>query len=253
MRCTQVLRRKGLSQSLVGLVMAGLLLGGCQQSPSADLEAQVLEILRENPEVILESVQAYQQQQQQSQQDSRNEVVQQMRQSPAEFIGDSPQKGAEAQEIVMLEFSDFQCPFCARASGTVTEFIEKHGDRVTLVFKHLPLVSIHPQALPAARASWAAQQQGQFWEYRRALFENQDRLGDALYVELAQELNLDMEQFEGDRTSDASITAVQTDLELADQLGLTGTPAFFINGEAFTGAVSLEEMESVLEQVTAQQ
>ncbi|TVR07087.1 MAG: disulfide bond formation protein DsbA [Phormidium sp. GEM2.Bin31] len=249
---TQRVRVNGLSQSLLGMLMVALLLSGCQQAPSGDLEAQVLEIIRENPEVILESVQAYQQEQQRSQQESRGAVVQQMRENPAQFIGESPVKGAAAQEIVMIEFSDFQCPFCARASGTVAEFIEEHGDRVTLVFKHLPLVSINPQSLPAARASWAAQQQGQFWEYHQALFENQERLGESLYLEIAEDLNLDLEQFERDRESEAAIAAVQTDLELADQLGLTGTPTFFINGESFTGAVPLEEMEAVLAQVTGE-
>ncbi len=240
------------SRSFAGVLMLAIVLSGCQQSPSGNLEAQVLEIIRENPEVILESVQAYQQEQQRSQQESRGAVVQQMRENSAQFIGDSPVKGAAAQDIVMIEFSDFQCPFCARASGTVAEFIEKHGDRVTLVFKHLPLVSINPQSLPAARASWAAQQQGQFWEYHQALFENQERLGESLYLEIAEDLNLDLEQFERDRQSEAAIAAVQTDLELADQLGLTGTPTFFINGEPFTGAVPLEEMEAVLAQVTGE-
>ncbi len=249
---TQRVRVNRLSQSLLGMLMVALVLSGCQQAPSGDLEAQVLEIIRENPEVILESVQAYQQEQQRSQQESRGAVVQQMQENPAQFIGQSPVKGAVEQEIVMIEFSDFQCPFCARASGTVAEFIEKHGDRVTLVFKHLPLVSINPQALPAARASWAAQQQGQFWEYHQALFENQERLGESLYLEIAEDLNLDLEQFERDRESEAAIEAVQTDLELADQLGLTGTPTFFINGESFTGAVPLEEMEAVLAQVTGE-
>ncbi|MDC0832232.1 disulfide bond formation protein DsbA [Leptolyngbya valderiana BDU 20041] len=218
---------------------------------SEDLEAQVLQIIRNNPEVILESVQAYQQQQQETAQEARRAVVAEMASDPASVIGDSPVKGAESREIVMVEFSDFQCPFCAKAHDTVKAFMEKNGDRVTLVYKHLPLVSIHPQALPAAQAAWAAQQQGQFWAYYDALFENQDRLGDDLYVEIATDLGLDLEQFDRDRNSDESLQAVQADLELADELGLNGTPAFFINGEGLSGAVELAEFEAVLERVTA--
>lgn len=245
----------------LALLCASVTLASCSTSAqsndspavSEDFEARVLEVLRDNPEVILESVQAYQQQQQAEQQQARQAVVQEMVQDPAAFIGDAPVKGADSQEIVLLEFSDFQCPFCARASDTVDEFMAKHGDRVTLAYKHLPLVAIHDEALPAARAAWAAQQQGQFWDYHDALFANQDRLGEALYVEIAEDLELDMEQFDGDRESEAALEAIQSDLEMADRLGLNGTPAFFLNGEPFSGAVNLAEMEAVLERAIARQ
>lgn len=216
-----------------------------------DFEAQVLQVLRDNPEVILESVQAYQQQQERAQTESRQAAQRELAESPAEAIGDSPVKGAEAQELVLIEFSDFQCPFCARAHETVNEFMAEYGDRVTLTYKHLPLVAIHDQALPAARASWAAQQQGEFWAYHNALFENQDRLGEELYAEIAEDLELDMEQFNRDRESDAAVEAIQKDLEMADRLGLSGTPAFFLNGEPLTGAVALSDLEAVLEQVSS--
>ncbi|MGC9503613.1 DsbA family protein [Baaleninema sp.] len=256
-----MLRSPKASFGLVGAMLACVALSSCSSpaqsndnaAVSEDLEAQVLQIIRDNPEAILESVQAYQQQQQETAQESRRAVVAEMASDPTSVIGDSPVKGAESREIVMVEFSDFQCPFCAKAHETVNEFMAQYGDRVTLVYKHLPLVSIHPQALPASQAAWAAQQQGQFWEYYDALFENQDRLGEELYVEIATDLGLDLAQFDRDRNSDESLQAIQADLELADELGLNGTPAFFINGEGLSGAVDLAEFEAVLDRVVAAQ
>ncbi|MBO9998421.1 MAG: DsbA family protein [Cyanobacteria bacterium SID2] len=245
---------------LLGVLLACLTLSSCssparssdsQVSVPEDLEEQVLQVIRDNPEVILESVQAYQQQQQDEKQQARQAFLQKMVEDPAFVIGDSPVKGADAREIVMLEFSDFECPFCARAHSTVKEFMAKYGDRVTLTYKHLPLVAIHQQALPASRAAWAAQQQEKFWEYYDALFENQDRLGDELYVEIATDLDLDLEQFDRDRNSDEALRAIQKDLEMADELGLSGTPAFFINGEAISGAVDLSEFEAALDRATS--
>ncbi|NER04425.1 MAG: thioredoxin domain-containing protein, partial [Okeania sp. SIO3C4] len=132
---------------------------------NSELETQVLQIIRNNPEAIIESVQAYQQQQQEQQQASNQEALKQFKTNPQTKIGNSPTFGSTEQKIVLFEFSDFQCPFCSRVQGNLKEFMDKHQDRVTLVFKHLPLVRIHPQAIPAAKASWAAQQQGKFWEY----------------------------------------------------------------------------------------
>ena len=100
--------------------------------------------------------------------------------NPKSAIGDSPSTGSASQQIVLLEFSDFQCPFCARAHDTVKQFMAKNQDKVTLAYKHFPLTSIHPQAMPAAKAAWAAQQQGKFWEYYSALFEGQKQLGDPI-------------------------------------------------------------------------
>jgi len=216
-----------------------------------DLEKQVLEIIRENPEVILESVQAYQQQQQRSQQqqaqEARKTFFKDIKNAPDKIIGDSPTTGAENAKVILVEFSDFQCPFCARAHGTIKQFMEKRGDEVKLVYKHLPLAQIHPQAIPAAEASIAAQKQGKFWEYHDALFENQKRLGEELYLEIARDLNLNISQFNSDRKAAREI--IEKDVALARSLFVNGTPTFFMNEETFSGAVSLSDLEQTLERV----
>ncbi len=240
---------KGSAWGLLSLCL-GLVMSGCSGNASnGDLEAQVLQIIRDNPEVVIESVQTYQQDKQAAEQQAQTDIAQKLLADRDTAIGQSPKTGAEQGEVLLIEFSDFECPFCASAHDVVKEFMAKHDDRVTLVYKHFPLIQIHDQAVPAALASWAAMQQGKFWEYHDALFENQDRLGDELYLEIAQDLKLDLDQFQKDVASEAAATAVQTDLKLAGELGLSGTPTFFMNGQILTGALSLESMEAELEKI----
>ncbi len=229
-----------------------------QQQPDSDtdLEQQVLEIIEQNPEAIVASVQAYQQERQREQAEARAQqqadVIAEVTQDIEALVGDSPRKGAETFELVLIEFSDFQCPFCARAVDTVERFIEDHGDEVMLVYKHLPLVNIHPEALPAAQAAWAAQQQDQFWEYHDLLFENQGQLGDEYYVEAAEELDLDIDQFNEDRSSPAAEEAVAADMDTARQLQIGGTPFFLLNNQALSGARPYEDFEAALEAAKAE-
>ncbi|MGK7909643.1 MAG: DsbA family protein [Synechococcus sp.] len=224
---------------------------GCSAPQSStSLEEQVLDIIRANPDVVLEAVQTYQQEQQvaaASQRLKELEVaLQDLAADPASQIGDSPVKGSDSLQYVLYEFSDFECPFCGRAQPVVAEFLENHPD-VTLVFKHLPLPRIHPQAIPAAQASWAAQQQGKFWEYHDALFANQDRLGEDYYVELAKKMMLDMRKFNRDRA--AADEAIRKDMAWGEELGLRGTPFFTLNGIPLPGAQPLSEFEAALAQL----
>ncbi|MEN9230649.1 MAG: DsbA family protein [Thermostichus sp. DG02_5_bins_236] len=218
----------------------------------ADLEEQVLQIIRNNPKVILEAVQEYQQrqyeEQQQQQQQLSEEFGRQLRDNPRAVIGDSPRMGSDSLKLVLVEFSDFQCPFCARAHDTLKQFMADHGDDVTLVYKHLPLTSIHPEAMPAARAAWAAQRQGKFWEFHDELFANQSQLGDGFYVATAERLGLNVEKFNRDRRSRAAERSIQRDIDMASQLGITGTPYFSLNGFSFSGAQPLQVFEQTLEQ-----
>ena len=241
----------------VGLLLLSLLLGSCSTAARSDsgsaidseLEEQVLQIIRNNPEAILESVETYRAQKQNRTRQARQAFLQKLLDNPASTIGNSPTKGAAEQNIVLIEFSDFQCPYCAKAHSTINEFMAQYGDIVTLTYKHLPLTSIHPEALPAAKAAAAAGEQGKFWEYHSALFERQSEIGEELYVALAEELSLDLEQFDRDRQSPEIEAAISQDRQLADELGLTGTPVFFLNEETLTGAIELTELEAALERV----
>ncbi len=211
------------------------------------LEEQILQVIRAHPDVIVESVDAYQQELQRQRQQAREAFLQEIKTNPQAIIGESPTTGATDAKVVFVEFSDFQCPFCGRAYQTVKEFMAKHADEVTLVYKHFPLVTIHPQALPAAKAAWAATQQGKFWEYQDALFTQQDKLGEDFYLEIAQSLHLDLEQFNRDRA--LADSAIQQDIQVGEKAGVSGTPSFVMNGKAFSGAVQLEEMEKIFAQV----
>jgi len=147
---------------------------------------------------------------------------------------------------VLLEFSDFQCPFCAQAEPTIKEFMAQYEDKVTLVYKHFPLSQIHPHAQSSAEAAWAAQQQGKFWEYHDALFEQQKQLGENLYIAIAEDLNLDLEQFNRDRHSVEAAAAINSDLELAQKVGIRGTPFFALKGQALTLPIQISAMEEIL-------
>jgi protein-disulfide isomerase len=212
---------------------------------SPQLEQQVLEIIRKNPEVILESVEKYQQKQQEKLQQSREEFINDLQSKPKSIIGDSPATGATKSKTVLIEFSDFECPYCAEAHQTLKDLLAKYPDKFTLVYKHFPLFQIHQQALPAAKAAWAAYQQGKFWEYHDALFTNQKKLGETLYLDTAKKLNLNLIKFNSDR--ELANSFIQKDLELARKLGLGGTPSFIMSNENFAGPVKLTEIEYILQ------
>ncbi len=216
----------------------------------SDLEAKVLEVIRKNPQVLVESLQAYQQKQADQQQQAQKAFLEQMKSNPKAVIGDSPTTGAKEQKIVLLEFSDFQCPYCSKAHQTLKQFMTTRQNQVTLVYKHLPLTQIHPEAMPSAKAAWAAGQQGKFWEFHDALFENQQKLGEPLYVATAQALNLDLKRFDQDRNGQAASAAIQKDVELAEKLGVTGTPFVIMNDQVISSGVELDNLEAALKQVS---
>ncbi len=212
------------------------------------LEQQVIEVLRRHPEVLLEVLQKYTIEQEQKQQKIQAEAIKQARKNTKALIGDSPTTGATNRQIVMVEFSDFQCPFCATATKNVKEFMAKHKDQVTLVYKHFPLTEIHPEALPAAGAAWAANKQGKFWEYHDALFANQANLGEILYLETANSLKLDLKKFNADRK--IADNFIVQDYQLGRKLGINGTPTFIMNGEVITGSATLADLEKALAKVS---
>ena len=216
----------------------------------SDLEAKVLEVIRKNPQVLVESLQAYQQKQADQQQQAQKAFLEQMKSNPKAVIGDSPTTGAKEQKIVLLEFSDFQCPYCSKAHQTLKQFMTTRQNQVTLVYKHLPLTQIHPEAMPSAKAAWAAGQQGKFWEFHDALFENQQKLGEPLYVATAQALNLDLKRFDQDRNGQAASAAIQKDVEMAEKLGVTGTPFVIMNDQVISSGVELDNLEAALKQVS---
>ncbi len=137
-------------------------------------------------------------------------------------------------------FSDFQCPFCARAVPVVNELEKELGGDVRLVWKHLPL-PFHANAVPAAVAAEAARQQGKFWEMHDRLFASQAALSEAAYRAAAKELGLDLARFERALKDPSTRARVEEDANAAAAAGVTGTPTFVVNGEPVTGAAGLKD------------
>jgi protein-disulfide isomerase len=167
----------------------------------------------------------------------------------ATLIGTSATKGNPNAQVVLFKFSDFQCRYCAVSAAQMKNFTGNHEDDLLYVYKHFPLNQIHPEATPAAKAAWAAGQQGQFWLYHDGLFAHQDRLGEDLYIELAEAMQLDMEQFNRDRTSPEAEAAIQQDLELAQRLQLRGTPSFIMNDLFIPGGAPPQLFEEIFNRI----
>ena len=242
--------RRHAPRALLALALALMVAGGAVAEQAADkvLEEQILKVIREHPKEIMEAVVGYQRVQAEQRMKSAETRLQEQVATlkPAQLRGDSPVRGKVGSKLVLIEFSDFQCPYCAKAHQVVQKFMAAHGDEVALVYKHLPLGEMHPQATNAALAAWAAQQQGKFWEFHDQMFSAQDRLSDAFYVTIANSLALDVARFDKDRASDAAKAAVQRDLDLAKQLNIQATPQFLMNSHPITGAAPLEEFEKEL-------
>ena len=158
----------------------------------------------------------------------------------------APFRGPENAPITIVEFSDFQCPFCRRVQPTLKQLQDKYGDKLRWSFKDLPLISIHPDAQKAAEAARCAGDQEKFWEFRAAMFDA-NQINRSVFDSTAESIGLDKEQFTACLDSDKHAEAVQDDLREAESLGLNGTPAFLINGVLLSGAQPYEQFETVIE------
>ena len=146
-------------------------------------------------------------------------------------VDDSPVRGRADARVTVVEFSDFQCPACGAAEPTVQAMLKQLGDGVKLVWKHLPLVGMHPFAHLAAEAALAAGAQGRFWEMHDRLFANQRALDRQSLERYAAELHLDLARFRRALDTHAFAARVDADVALAQQLGVSGTPTFFVDGQ----------------------
>lgn len=148
--------------------------------------------------------------------------------------------------VKILEFSEFQCPYCARAAPTVDKVKEEYGDDVEIIFKHFPL-NFHRYAQKAAEASECARDQGKFWEYHDTLFENQQSLDIPSLKNYAKDLGLDTDRFNTCLDDGEKISLVQNDFREGQSLGVRGTPTFFINDQMVVGAQPYEVFEEIID------
>jgi protein-disulfide isomerase len=159
----------------------------------------------------------------------------------------APFRGAADAPVTIVEFSEFQCPFCNRAQPTLKQILERYPGKVKLVHRDFPIDSLHPRARPAAEAARCAQDQGKFWDYHDLLFASFPQAAPDDLQRLARQVGLDMTKFESCLSGGMHKTTVQRDIEEGTRLGVTGTPAFFINGRALTGAQPLQAFTRVID------
>lgn len=159
-----------------------------------------------------------------------------------------PSTGSASAPVTIVEFSDFQCPFCRQASPTLKRLQETYGDRLRIVWKDFPLTQIHPEAFRAAEAAHCAGEQGQFWPYHDRLFANQSALQPASLKSYAAELKLDTARFNSCFDSSKYAERVRDGIALGTSLGVNSTPTIYVNGRAFAGAYPYETFVGVIDE-----
>ena len=161
-----------------------------------------------------------------------------------------PALGQPDAPIVMIEFSDFLCPYCGRfATTTLDPILETYGDYIYFVYRDFPILGA--ESTSAALAAQCANDQEQFWAFHDLLFDNQQNLNRATYLDFAEQLSLNMDAFTGCLNNESHLEEVQQDAATAQQLGATGTPTFFINGRYVSGAQPFDVFAGIIEEELA--
>lgn len=160
----------------------------------------------------------------------------------------APFRGAPDAPVTIVEFSEFQCPFCHRVQATLRQILERYPGKVRLVYRDFPLDSLHPLARGASEAARCANDQGKFWEYHDAVFAHFPQASPENLKEYAAQIGLDVKKFDVCISSGVHKAAVQRDVDEGSRLGVSGTPAFFINGRLLQGAQPLEAFTRLIEE-----
>jgi protein-disulfide isomerase len=160
-------------------------------------------------------------------------------------------QGNPRAPIELVEYGDYECPFCGQAYSAVKAVQEALGDDLKFVFRNFPLSQVHPHALPAAQAAEAAALQGRFWEMHDVLFEHQDMLAEPYFFRYAEALGLDMERFARDYASPEIAAKIRADFLSGARSGVNGTPTFFVNGEAYHGSWAQQDLVDALSSLLA--
>jgi protein-disulfide isomerase len=167
--------------------------------------------------------------------------------TPITINAGEPTKGPATAPVTMVEYSEFQCPFCSRVGPTLKQVLETYGDKVRLVFRDYPL-PFHDKARPASEAAQCAHSQGKFWEYHDKLFQNQQALDADNLKKYAGEIGLDTAAFNQCFDEGKFKSVVDANQAGGEALGIQGTPAFFINGRFLSGAVPFEAFQQIIDE-----
>jgi protein-disulfide isomerase len=167
-----------------------------------------------------------------------------------EVAADGPSTGPANAPVTIVEFSDYQCPFCKRAEGSMKQVLAQYPEQVRLVYRHFPLDG-HKDARPAAEAAACADEQGKFWDYHKLVFESSPTLDAKKLRQLAEQTKVDLKAFDACLADGRQKAKVQADLEAGQAVGVTGTPAFFVNGIPLSGARPPEEFAKLIDREIA--
>jgi protein-disulfide isomerase len=162
-----------------------------------------------------------------------------------------PAIGSTSAKVTIVEFSDFQCPFCLRASPTLKQLRQAYGDKVRIVWKDFPLTQIHPQAFKASEAGHCAAEQGKFWEYHDKLFASQQALQPEFLKQYAKDMGLDSAKFDACLDTSKYAERVRDSVSAGAQLGVSSTPTLYVNGRRLEGAQPYEILASVVDEELA--
>jgi len=165
-----------------------------------------------------------------------------------EVLENDPKTGIDTAKVTIVEFGDFQCPYCKTMNDIFNQAKAQYGEQVEFVWKDFPLTQIHDQALKAAEAARCAQKQGKFWEMHDFLFQNQDKLGDSLYLSLAQQLKLDQAAFSKCLSNHETISSINQNIQEGQSLGVLGTPHFYINNKVADEVIYFPQLKKIIEQ-----
>lgn len=160
--------------------------------------------------------------------------------------GSGPAIGEDNAPVTVVEFSDYQCPYCKQAEPIVEELLERYADKIRFEYRHFPLEEIHPRARPAAEAATCAGAQGRFWDFHRLVFEKSPALSDDELRTYAESLSLDLAAYDACRSESAAREQVDSDLAAGKSAGVEGTPTFFINGISVIGG-SIDDFAKVID------
>jgi protein-disulfide isomerase len=156
-------------------------------------------------------------------------------------------RGSDSAPVTLVEYGDYECPYCGQAEVVIRELLDSFGDELRYVWRHLPLNDVHPNAQMAAEAAEAAAAQGAFWDMHDKLLDHQGELTPPDLGRYAEELGLDLERFWDEQRRRQNAPRVAEDVASADASGVAGTPSFFINGRRYEGAYDLENLRDAVQ------
>jgi protein-disulfide isomerase len=256
-----------ISRALAALTIAILT---CAAAQGRDVTRDELEkALRKNPEVLIEAIKANkkaifdiinqtgleeQARMQKEAQEAEKKAYEDSFRNPLKPAIDEKTRirGGKDAKYTLVEYAEFQCPYCAGGYETVEELRKRHGDDLRFIFKHLPL-PIHPQAMLAAQwlEAVAIQSPEKAWKFHDILFENQDKLGIDFFKKTAKDLGVDVERCEQEAGSQAVRDRIAADMDEAKKYGIEGTPGFLLNGVPVKGAYPVEYFEEIIKKLDA--